>query len=327
MKKIHFIHRIANVNAGDLNCCPLSYYYDFFKDYNVLKHDIWNIDYSEISGEDIVILGGGGMLYVEENFQENINRLLNLCKNVIGWSIGFNTHSDRPIRTQIDLTKFALLGIRDFAHPSKISYLPCVSCKHSDFYTFKNTEIKREIGIVEHKYFPVIKDLEFERIDNSFNFVEIIKFIASSKIIITSSYHLTYWATLMEKKVIVDNPFSTKFKFFKHKPIFYSGNLGRDISSAKIYPNALKEAIELNDKFFEKVKKIVVSVIPKKSNEQTSIFLMNRDSIIEQRLQELQRRIDNKAKFIPKPLGKICCWFILKKKNRDRFCKKYVKGY
>ena len=62
--KIHFINRIDLENAGDRACCPLNYYYEYFKQFNLMRHDIDSIKYYEINIDDIVILGGSGLFNV-----------------------------------------------------------------------------------------------------------------------------------------------------------------------------------------------------------------------------------------------------------------------
>ena len=271
-QKIHFINRIADDNAGDVVCSPLWYYYDFFKDYNIIRHDIDSINWIEISSHDVVIVGGGGMLYVTESFNENLNRLLDICPTVIAWGVGFNTHHDNPILTPIDTNRFKLIGIRDYAHSSGLDYLPCVSCNAIELDN--NLELRRRIGIIDHRYVPVSHDIPGERIDNGENFRSITDFIASSEIIMSSSYHVVFWATLMNKKVICANAFSTKFDYFKYKPVFCSGDLEFDIAKTKVFPNALQEARNLNNDFFEKVKKIIQMVIPSADKRYQYIYDM-----------------------------------------------------
>lgn len=73
IRKIHFINRIDYDNVGDWNCCPLCYYYDFFKDFTLIRHEIDYINFNEIERDDVVIFGGGGILYVTESFNSSIS--------------------------------------------------------------------------------------------------------------------------------------------------------------------------------------------------------------------------------------------------------------
>jgi len=286
MQKIHFINRVDDDNAGDQVCSPYNYFYDYFRNYNCLRHDIDYINWIEISPSDVIIIGASGMLYVTEDFQKNMNKLLDICPTVIAWSIGFNTHSDRPIITNIDTSRFKLIGIRDYMHPSGLPYLPCVSCFSGELD--KTMENKRKIGIIDHKYFPVPIDIAGERINNSENFQIITDFIASSEIVISSSYHIIFWSILMGKKTICANPFSTKFDYFIYKPVFYSGNLEEDIKKTQIYPHAIIEARELNNIFFNNVKKIIETVINENNNIYQNIYEASSLALLRRRVGDIK---------------------------------------
>jgi hypothetical protein len=286
-QKIHIINRIEDNNVGDLVCSPYIYYYNFFKDYNVLRHDLLHINWIEISKHDVVIVGGGGMFYVD--FQDNLNKLLDVCPTVIVWGIGFNAHHDRPLDAQVDITRFKIIHIRDWMHPSGLAYLPCVSCLAVELD--KVLETKRHIGIIEHKDFAIPADIHGERLNNKDNFQNITDLIASSEIVVANTYHVIYWAILMGKKVICVNPFSTRFDYFKYKPVFYSGDLEKDIAQTQVYPNALAEARELNAAFFEKVKKLIQELIPEKNKSYQYVY----DTTIPALLRRKDEDIDNKS--------------------------------
>jgi hypothetical protein len=311
---------------GDMAASPLNYFFDFFKSYNILRHDIDHIKWMEISIYDIVIIGGSGMLYVTESFQTNIAKLCEINPNVIAWSVGFNTHYGRPIFYPLDITKFKLIGIRDYQHPSSLPYLPCVSCLAKELK--KKMPIRREIGIIEHATFP-IDGFTHEKISNAYNFQTITDFIASSEIILSSSYHIIYWATLMGKRTVCINPFSTKFEYFKYKPVFYSGNLKADITKTMVYEGCLEEAIELNNLFFDRVKEIVSSIIVDKNNEYQKIYEMRRHVILDGAFEDYVAQNQNqtkKTKRYPKYLIKLLCLFIPKKKNRARLRERHMQN-
>ena len=246
---IHFVHRIDSSNAGDISCCPLSYFAEF-SSVQWQRHDIYNINYNAITKDDIVILGGGGLIDCLEEWNESINKLFEICQNVILWGAGYNAHFDAQKTTsQIQWQKFKFIGIRDYNHPSGFSYLPCVSCLHPDLQ--KQFPRKRKIGIIEHKSYPVSVEQAADKITNKTSISEIIEFIGSSDIIITNTYHACYWATLMNKKVILTEAFSSKFDYLKYKPTIYSGNIEKDITIAQQYPQALEESRKLNQQFFQ----------------------------------------------------------------------------
>lgn len=138
-----------------------------------------------------MIIGGGGLFQQCEAWNRDINEILNKCKHVISWGCGINSHYNKNIQEQIDFKKFLLLSVRDYEcdYVDYVEYVPCVSCLNEDLS--KKYEEIRNIGIVEHKEYPIC-EFEYERIDNSCSIDTIINFIDSSRVIITNTYHVAY---------------------------------------------------------------------------------------------------------------------------------------
>ena len=113
------------------------------------------------------------------------------------------------------------------------------------------------MGIIQHKNFPINLDIEYDTINNSTQIKELIKFIGESKTILTNSYHAVYLSTIMNKKVIVYKPFSTKFGYMSINHPVYSGNLKKDISQTILNFKYKEETIEANDLFYQKVLKLI----------------------------------------------------------------------
>ena len=150
-KTLHFINRIDSSNAGDWNSCPLQYYWDYFSQFSIRRHDIRYIDYSSIDKNDVVIFGGGGLFDYAEFTNRNINRVLDIGAKCICWGVGLNTHSEfvQVYETEIQWNKFVLCTLRDYENSKKIEYMADVTCKHPAFD--KKYLIKRKIGIATHK--------------------------------------------------------------------------------------------------------------------------------------------------------------------------------
>jgi hypothetical protein len=150
-------------------------------------------------------------------------------------------------------------------------YCPCVSCLAPQLR--KTAPIQHKFAIIEHKSHP-INGLPYEKKNNSNcdDFDAITDFIASSEIIITNTYHMIYWSQIMRKKVIVVNPFSSRFDYLRHPPQVLRGaevtvkNVEKIATFAEIYPEFLNECVKLNLEFFEKVKVIVREKIPSLEN-------------------------------------------------------------
>jgi hypothetical protein len=295
MQKIHFINRVDETNTGEWNSSPLLYFYPFFKDYNIIRHDIEYIKWFEIGSNDVIILGGGGLFNVLDSFNKNIDKLASTGARIIGWGIGFNTHytdkmygdhANPPITIPLNTDFFTLVGIRDYNHESGLPWLPCVSAMHPDLAKIR--PLKRKIGIIDHKNFPVAGFDGYDRISNSYSMDVITDFIAASEIIVTRSYHMVYYSQMMGKKVICVDPFSNKFNYFKHKPVVYSGDLEADMTLARVYDKARDEAIEVNNNYFLKVKKIVESVMPNTYSGYSEIYGMSRQALTDRYVGEIR---------------------------------------
>lgn len=257
-KRVHFIRSIDIYNMGDMNCCPFDYFPQFRENFSCYLHTIKNVDYSLIHSGDFVIIGGGGMFECNENYQNTIIRLLSMPVKVIAWGVGHNLHDKDSIYyndkiNEIDYSKFFLLTTRDYDFKEQ-RFLPCVSCM-SPLLDMK-LPLKREIGIIEHHDIP-ISEFDFEKISNSEPIEKVIEFIATSDSIITNTYHCAYFATLMKKRVILYKPFSSRFEYFKYKPIVYSGNLAVDIEKSEIFPSALEEFRRLEHSFANEIIEII----------------------------------------------------------------------
>lgn len=198
---------------------------------------------------DIVILGGGGLIDCMDGWNRKINSILDKSENVIYWGGGFNRHTGRKITEQIDISRFLLFGVRDKI--DGLIWVPCPSCL-SDRLKLKYP-IKRKIGVVFHSEFVNQGLKKYDWIDNHARMEDIIEFIGGSEIVLTSSYHAMYWATLMNKRVVIFNVFSDKFLKFPYPPSVFNDDLEEAIDKSVNYPNALFECVEANERFFNTV--------------------------------------------------------------------------
>ena len=253
IKEVIFIHKLRTENTGDLVICPYDAFSEYFNNYIVQKYDNEDIKYIKFKSYTF-IFGGGGFINQNDFWNQWTNTLIENGSNVIGWSIGFNTHKGKSISIPMKLDDFTLLGIRDIdmGYP----WLPCVSCLKKEL-DIKKTP-KRKLGCITH-YENRTSAFPCDTIYNNQPFEELISFIAETEVLITNTYHMMYWATLMGKKVLLFDPFSDKFDHFKWQPVRYSGNLEADISNAVTYPESLEECRKLNLEFFEKVKDFLES--------------------------------------------------------------------
>ena len=254
--RIHFIHIIGSKNPGDEFCGPELYFRDLFADHVQYVHKFYGIRYDSILRDDVVVIGGGGLLECCDAWQKNINRCVERCDNVVIWGAGDNTRrGGNPPKVAIRYEDMVLVGCRDYNY--RFDYLPCVSCMLPQLDL--DYPIARRIGVVEHQHYSIDNFPQFEKISNETRDLRMfLRFIGQSEIIITNTYHAWYWATLMGKKVILTEEIlprkiSTKFSHLRYQPTFYSGDLEADIARCETHPEALEEARALNRAFAEKV--------------------------------------------------------------------------
>ena len=252
MEEIVNIYRKNTSNTGDKFTTPTKYF-DFLQNVKTLDITELPLDQFGIAIENKIVIFGGGGFIAQDYFKDYMKVLLEAkTKLLIGWGIGHNVHGGCEISYEEykNSDKFDLLGVRDSTN--FIEWVPCASCMHGIFD--KEFEIKNKVVIYEHKNFPMKNlNIDFPRMTNKDSFEEVINFLGSAELVITNSYHGAYWATLLKRKVVVMQPFSSKFLGFRH-PLVVANNFDiTDIKNLPVYPNALKEAREANSKFAKKV--------------------------------------------------------------------------
>jgi len=295
MQKSHFIHHLDYNNAGDWLASPLNYFAGYFTSrYSIVYHTLEHIKWNEISPDDAVILGGGGLLENETLIQEWINRLLDICGCVIAWGVGFHKRDDQEyVLPEIDYSRFALITVRDFDHPAGLEYLPCVTCMLPQLD--KKRDIKQKIGVINHTSYALVES-GFPILDNSAGIEEMTDFIAESETILTTSYHAAYWALLMGKKTIITYAWANKFNYFKCKPVILDELSIETVSKAmsggelKSYGGWLDECRELNLAFFGRVKNLLENRIPNTNTPETVVDQLKQQEWV---MSSLHRRVGN----------------------------------
>ena len=239
-------------NVGDWYCAPIRY----FPFGDASQTDILTVDPATLNAD--VVVGGGGLL--AQTFHPYMQRLASHrggMRSLIAWGIGESENIDRrggfvlPYAGELPsyLSAFDLVGVRDFG--TRFSWVPCASCMLSQFDL--NYEIETEICIYEHKRIKIPIE-GFPRKSNNGNDIDAaLKFLSSSELIITNSYHGAYWATLLGRRVITI-PNMSKVYRLKHQPIFCrSDDWRRYAALAPSYPEALAECRAANVAFYDKV--------------------------------------------------------------------------
>ncbi|CAE8642787.1 unnamed protein product [Polarella glacialis] len=238
-----------------------------------------------------VIVGGGGLL--AHGIFEEAMRLLAAGRPdkgpIIFWGIGLNGYAEKDLEAQRPVFPnyfkqatsrgHVLAGVRDYDPLGDFRWLPCASCLHQAFdrpaceqkllaqAQTLDPKSKERIGVLTSTVpegNQVASYLEtwiekglLSRADvhsnNGTDLGPIVDFLKSYDLIVTSSYHATYWATLLGKKVVVCQPWSSKFRWMKHPPTIHSGDLLADVARADRFPMALNESRAANCDFAREV--------------------------------------------------------------------------
>jgi hypothetical protein len=125
------------------------------------------------------------------------------------------------------------------------------------FDVYDKMEPKHEVVIYSHMDHP-ISSTEFPSMTNRGGSMEdAIRFLASGDVVVTNSYHGVYWATLLGRRVICYEPFSTRFWYFKHPPLYCDRSDWRrgwrQARGAGRWTQALEECRKANREFYADV--------------------------------------------------------------------------
>jgi len=255
------IFRADPTNAGDWWSPPFRYFP--FKPGKVFDILSWK-DIPDI--EEACIVGGGGL--GREFFAQALASIQKIPRKgkLIAWGVGADILENRSGLVENPKTNllgdyfrgFDKLGSRVWESNKAISWVPCASCMHPNFFHYRNQPIKKRVGIYQHKRVPIVLknqgDSSFPVLDNSGdNIDEKLEFLSQFEYVITNTYHGVYWATLLNRKVICI-PFKSGLYSFKHAPAYMKADLNGDIlESAMTYPNALEECRLANIAFYNDV--------------------------------------------------------------------------
>jgi hypothetical protein len=259
LTKIINCHRLDPNNIGDISSRPSNYFPLGENNADILDRSIKQ----QISCVSSLILGGGGLLW--GNIDETFHELIRIAQGpVVVWGVGLN-HKNMKEEDKWPhwLAEADLVGVRDIG--SNYTWVPCASCMSSLF----DKEYPATNPIVFYLHHNLSKnwgrELEHARQPVMYNNVktmsEAINFIASGQVVVTTSYHGAYWATLLGRKVVVAAPQHSRFYFLKHPPVL-SGikDWQKATDKAVAYPEALAECRAANVAFYDKVVTLLANI-------------------------------------------------------------------
>ncbi|QEH31748.1 Polysaccharide pyruvyl transferase [Aquisphaera giovannonii] len=251
------LHRVDYTNLGDLKCGPYSYF-DFLGGHPVVDiNDLARWEGPADLGGKLIVVGGGGLLNSVFGRQwELITSDPSAC--LIVWGGGHNAHGSGRIDGYSHLDRCRLVGLRDYGQGH--DWVPCVSCMEPGFD--RPHPIRHEVVFFEGSHRPVrgVDPAIPKLTSRCMDLHRVLRFLGSGELVLTSSYHGAYWATLLGKRVVLIGVSSSKFFGMKHPPVhgtpsdWMSG--GR---SARVYPEALDECRGANRRFAAKVEEYVAA--------------------------------------------------------------------
>lgn len=247
MPRLYAYHFNDPTNLGDQVSSPV----DYFEPLAIGERIGWDSDPGDFVNVP-VIAGGGGLLnpILSKQLEKAVLR-----KNApfIIWGIGTNTHNATTASYPDYLSHADLVGLRDFGNP--FDYVPCPSCMHPAFD--RQFSIQHDFVIYEHSHHTIGIAPSAPRMGNDQpkeNMEEVIRFLSSGETVITNTYHGCYWAMLLNRRVLVYRPFSSRFFYFNPEVTFCDSEDWRDkIKYTTPTPEYLQECRMLNLRFAQKV--------------------------------------------------------------------------
>ncbi|MFN3507892.1 MAG: polysaccharide pyruvyl transferase family protein [Allorhizobium sp.] len=244
-----FVHSVTN-NIGDLKACPKAYFGDDFPSGSVfpcrhlvelLREEGHEAGLRLFAGKTIIFGGGGLISFDKHSIHAEVLLFLKCFADgggvVVIWGAGHNKtqgfrewYNDAAMeRYPAFLSKFALVGLRDFHGPHR--WVPCVSCMDPAFGEERSP--RHNVVAFLHGQEDASRMADFEGVPTLVNikrgtkrnveaqFRKVVDFISSGSCVVTNSYHGLYWATLLGRPVIA---MANSSKFLSHKYSFVEVN-------------------------------------------------------------------------------------------------------
>ena len=210
MNTLIFKHHRNTTNLGDAVCSPFDYYPEFVTNGRA-------VDLCQPTPPAQSVIYGGGKI------MGGLAKMLGpediAAKNRIAW--GVSTVQKFPIswRYSRAFRAMHLVGTRDWGD-TRFPFAPCVTCVSSVFD--ESIAPTHEVVLYLHHWRSSTVDLPRPAgvpllENNNPNFADTIRHLASGRVVVTNSYHGTYWALLLGRRVLC-LPFSNKFSNYRIAP-------------------------------------------------------------------------------------------------------------
>ncbi len=249
-----FLYRKDYTNPGDIWSSPMHYLEDSWQGVELdvnYSHNLENRYFDNI-------FIGGGAIFTVGDWIYKIQKTLETCKfkNLIYWGTGRGLTHDFPFVEYVP----TLAGTREY-EPGHFngyqSWVPCASTLNPLIEKYLKVVNTKDFLVVDHwKRAPIMFPAEHSRITNKPQTIEtMLETISVHKWVLTTSYHAAYWATLLNKRVVVLQVDSAdnKFRAFKHPPVIAKKFNWEVIVKARNYPTAYEESLNANLRFRDRL--------------------------------------------------------------------------
>ena len=152
-------------------------------------------------------------------------------------------------------------GVRDWLPGTEFEqhWVPCASVLHPCIENNMSHVATKDFLVIDHwKRKPITLDIHHTRlVNNPCTIEQIVSTIADHNYVLTSSYHVAYWATLLKKKVIViSDPWQFKFDHFRHPPVLAEKFSWGLLDRARSYPEAYKQCLSANKQMLKTLREL-----------------------------------------------------------------------
>lgn len=237
-----FQHIRSTRNIGDLSCCPLAYF-----DFGQAKA----MDFGhELPPSRRAIFGGGQV------FRQTVDAVIyhsSSAQTKVIWGVGIDRKAAGSVPFEITRAACKLVSSRNFDVPG-CDYVPCVSAMSPLFDTPAPPRHEVVAFLHARKSEGLALPASIPSMTNHGpDMATAIAHLASGNIVLTNSYHGTYWAMLLGRKVLC-LPFSDKFHGFEDPPeMARADNWQNALRRARHHPGLLEDARARNCNFHDKV--------------------------------------------------------------------------
>jgi len=195
---VYALHIRRGGNIGDLMSSP-ALYFRFPGEVELL--DVGTFLRSPPKARPSLVVAGGGA------WEKDLARVagLPLLKGVpkVAWGVGVTSAKLGPMPRGSHLKRarpWTLYGHRDVGLLGR--YLPCASCMHPAFderYPIEHEAVYYGHGLLAPLTWA--KGIGPHLTNQAADMAEVVAFLGSGEVVVTSSYHGAYWARLLGRKV------------------------------------------------------------------------------------------------------------------------------